>query len=134
VLATSLWADPAAEITALTATLQVRMMLISISSMGHLFTTPSALIFFQESLSRLSSQLDRMDALLPQVRRSIQFNSRKHLTNLQASSHAGSSSARDHVASLLATLKSSAVKLTQDFSSIHKVLPSVVCLLHLNGS
>ncbi len=60
----------------------------------------------KEALTHLSSQLDFMEALLP-----------------QASSYAGSSSARDHVTSLLATLKSSAVKLTQDFSSVHKVPP-----------
>lgn len=79
VMATSLWADPAAEITVLTTKIQ-------------------------EALTHLSSQLDRMEALLP-----------------QASPYAGSSSARDYVASLLATLKSSAVKLTQEFSSIHKL-------------
>jgi hypothetical protein len=74
VLATSLWADPAAEITVLTTKIQVSLvcyqtafvlqMALNLTSHNMMNTS---LIVRQESLSNLSSELDRMDALLPQV-------------------------------------------------------------------
>jgi hypothetical protein len=44
--------------------------------------------------------------------------------------HSVDFSARDHVTALLATLKSSAVKLTQEFSAIHKACCIPLLLQH----